>query len=210
MMRISRNIWLLSSCKISTEVSSWWLDSGKQPVLIDCPEVDQTLVHKLLELAAGRSPLIVLTSRDSHNNFKKLREYLNWDALIQEQEAYLLPGLSGLESFSEEFNTYSGLKLLWTPGATPGSCIVYAPLPWNVVFCGRLLIPVANNRLVGLRTKKTFHWTMQKKSLQKFRDWIPLEARPSLASGGNLNVLGSTKLLPWEAWGKGQNIDVIE
>ena len=200
MIKIRKGLWAFPSFKNSTQITSWWLDTKPQPVLIDCPELNASLISHLKELAGERSPKIILTSRDAHANFKKLRETLAWDALVQEQEAYLLYGMKNLETFSKEYLTESGLKVLWTPGPTPGSCIAYAPPPWNVLFCGRLLIPVASNQLAALRTKKTFHWSMQKKSLKKMRTWIPLNSFPSLASGGIMTDTKEEKLLPWEAW----------
>ena len=119
---------------------------------------------------------------------------------MQEQEAYLLPGLNPLDTFSNEHVTASGLKLLWTPGPTPGSCVVYAPSPWNVLFCGRLLIPLKSNQLIALRTKKTFHWTRQQKSLEKLRKWLPRDPRPSLASGVGLRSSGESSIVEWEDW----------
>ncbi len=200
MINIREGMWAFFSSKNASEVTSWWVDSEPEPVLIDCPVVDSSFISKLNELTGKRSPKIILTSRESHSNFKKLREFYDWNVLVQEQEAYLLPGVERLETFSEEYLTDSGLKVLWTPGVTPGSCVVYAPSPWNVLFCGRLLIPVASNRLAAFRTKNTFHWSMQQNSLKKMRDWIPSDAFPGVASGVLSNHLSDEKLLPWDAW----------
>ncbi|MEC7382426.1 MAG: MBL fold metallo-hydrolase, partial [Cyanobacteriota bacterium] len=93
-----------------------------------------------------------------------------------------------------------GLRLLWTPGPTPGSCVVFAPDPWNVLFCGRLLIPFAFVQLSPLAHRRTFHWPRQLRSLQKLRQWIPSNARPVLASGAHLGALRGKKLAPWDAW----------
>ena len=85
---------------------------------------------------------MLLTNREGHGRVRRLQQRLGWPVLVQEQEAYLLPGVDPLETFAEEHRTAAGLRLLWTPGPTPGSCVVHAPAPWNVLFCGRLLVPL--------------------------------------------------------------------
>ncbi len=206
MIRINEKIWVFPSIKNSNKISSWWVETEAIPALIDCPLLDKSLIDNLLVLAAGRSPLVILTSRDAHSNFKKFREIFPWEAVLQEQEAYLLPDLKGMHTFSEEYLIDPGLKVLWTPGPTPGSCVVYATAPNNVLFCGRLLIPDNSKQLIALRTKKTFHWSMQLNSLRKMRDWLPQDSFPSLASGGMLHSLEGEKLLPWQAWNQSKSI----
>ena len=193
-------LWVFSPNKNSFSTTSWWLDCGTEPVLIDCPALTSSNLSTLKKLSEGKTPKIILTNRKAHSSVSELKEALGCKVLIQEQEAYLLPQLNGLETFQDEINTVSGLKLLWTPGPTPGSCIVFAPEPWNVLFCGRLLIPVKFGELASIRHETTFHWAMQQKSLTKLRDWLPREANPQLASGANLSLLMPEVLLKWEAW----------
>ena len=199
-MQVRDKIWCFPSPKTSEGVISWWLDSEKEPLLIDCPDITTNFLETIERLADGRKPKILLTNKYSHKNAKKLTQCLKWPLLVQEQEAYLLPGLNELESFSEEFVTSSGARLLWTPGPTPGSCVVYAPYPWNVLFCGRLLIPVSAYEVAPVRTKQTFHWTIQQKSISKLREWLPSDAFPLLGSGVNADFLPEEKLLTWSAW----------
>ncbi len=178
--------------------TSWWLNCEPEPVLIDCPEVTEDVLKDLDTLSAGKRPLIVLTSRYSHHTVKELEVLLGWDVLLQEQESYLLPGLQNKQTFSEKFRTQSGLELLWTPGPTPGSCVAYIPSPWNVLFCGRLLIEVSFGEISPFKAKKTFHWNMQLKSLQKMRLWCPSKVLPEIASGVILSSDPSQILLPWK------------
>ncbi len=144
--------------------------------------------------------MILLTNRDSHGMVRDFQSALDWPVVVQEQEAYLLSGLKNLETFKDEHCTKSGLRLLWTPGPSPGSCVVHSPDPWNVLFCGRLLTPINSEKLVSLRTERTFHWSTQRKSLKKLRNWISSKPLPFLASGVNLQDLNPEKLLEWEAW----------
>ncbi len=199
-MQVNAKIWLFPGLKSSESLNSWWIDSSLEPVLVDCPEITTKSLNQLNKLADGRQPKIILTSKHSHENLKKLKAVFDWPVLVQEQEAYLLPGLKGLESFSEEYLTKSRFKVLWTPGPTPGSCVVYAPLPLNVLFCGRLLTPASSSRLASFRTSQTFNWTIQLKSLSKLRGWIPRDQLPSLASGVSLNGVSEGELFAWEAW----------
>ncbi|WP_414153532.1 MBL fold metallo-hydrolase [Prochlorococcus sp. MIT 1307] len=193
-------LWAFPPNNLCNGNRSWWLGCDPEPILIDCPPVNETTINFLKSVSLGRQSLIVLTSREAHGRVSELQDALEWPVLVQEQEAYLLPGLLQLKSFSANHETVSGLRLLWTPGPTPGSCVVYAPPPWNVLFCGRLLIPLKSNQLISLRTKSTFHWTRQQKSLKKLRQWLPRDPFPELASGAGANLHRGGKLYKWECW----------
>ena len=96
--------------------------------------------------------------------------------------------------------TASGLRLLWTPGPTPGHAVVHAPAPANVLFCGRLLVPVAADCLAPLQHRRTFHWLRQQRSLRRLREWLPSESSPALASGAGLGALRGGRLAPFNSW----------
>ena len=87
---------------------------------------------------------------------RAFQDALGWPVLVQEQEAYLLPGLTSLDSFVDQHTTAAWRLLLGTPGPTAGSCVVFVPDPWKVLFCGRLLIPVAFVQLASLADWLTF------------------------------------------------------
>ncbi len=183
------------------KIVSWWVDCLPEPILIDCPEqIDRVLKNDLKKLSEGFKPRIILTNRNSHGDVSSLSGEFGWPVLLQEQEAYLLPELDNLHTFEEEMRLSSGIKLFWTPGPSPGSCVVYAPNPWNVLFCGRLLRPVANDQISSICTRMTFHWSTQQKSIRKLRKRITTDPLPSLACGITLSSIGSGKLLPWNAW----------
>ena len=198
--QVKAGLWVFppnSDCRGGT---AWWLDCQPEPLLIDCPPLTMASIESLQKLAAGRAARILVTSREGHGRMRRLQEALGWPLLVQEQEAYLLPGLKAMDTFRQEYTTRSGVRLLWTPGPTPGSCVAYAPPPMNVMFCGRLLVPIAVDHLAAIRHRRTFHWLRQQRSLEEVRRWIPPEALPSLASGGGLGALRGLKLVPWEAW----------
>ncbi len=181
-------------------MSSWFLSLDNAPILIDCPKVTEEVINDLKELSGGICPNVVLTNRDAHHDASIINRKLDWPLIVQEQEAYLLPHVENLVTFSEELILSSGVRILWTPGPTPGSCVLHVPPPWNVLFCGRLLTPGSKDQISPIRTRSTFHWTMYQESLLKLRNWLPREQSPLLASGQKLHLLNDEKLLPWIAW----------
>ncbi len=202
MTQLKSDLWVFPPNIASNNCRSWWIDCCPEPVLIDCPPYSDKTVKQLIKLSSGRKGRILLTNRDSHGRIRELQKALNWPITLQEQEAYLLPELEHLETFAEEHVTISGIKLLWTPGPTPGSSIVYAPAPLNVVFCGRLLFSNKLNQLFTLRNKRTFHWPSVQNSLQKLQDWIPSDSFPGLASGVSANPSIDGKVFLWKDWQK--------
>ena len=193
------DLWLFPPNRDCQGGSSWWLEADPEPVLIDCPPLTEATLTALCRLAGSRTPRILLTSREGHGRLRRLQERLGWPVLVQEQEAYLLPNVSALDTFAADHVTASGLRLLWTPGPTPGSCVVHAPAA-DLLFCGRLLTPLAPGRLGPLRHGRTFHWPRQLGSLQRLRGWIPSDARPQLASGAGLGALRGERLVPFSGW----------
>ena len=197
--QLRQDLWLFPPNKDCQGGSSWWLEAEPEPVLIDCPPLTQASLTALQELAVSRAPRILLTSREGHGRLRRVQERLGWPVLVQEQEAYLLPNVSPLDTFAADHATISGLQMLWTPGPTPGSCVIYAPSA-ELLFCGRLLTPLAPGRLGPLRHGRTFHWPRQLASLERLRAWLPPEARPALASGAGLGALRGEHLVPFTGW----------
>ena len=193
------DLWLFPPNRDCQGGSSWWLEADPEPVLIDCPPLTDATLTALSRLAGSRTPRILLTSREGHGRLRRLQERLGWPVLVQEQEAYLLPNVSALDTFAVDHVTASGLRLLWTPGPTPGSCVVHAPAA-DLLFCGRLLTPLAPGRLGPLRHGRTFHWPRQLESLHRLRGWIPSDASPQLASGAGLGALRGGRLVPFSGW----------
>ena len=195
--QLRSDLWLFPPNRDCQGGSSWWLDLPSEPVLIDCPPLTEATFNALDQLAAGRAARILLTSREGHGRLRRLQERLHWPVLVQEQEAYLLPGVPMLETFSDEHVTNAGLRLLWTPGPTPGSCVVHAPAPTDLLFCGRLLTPLGRGQLGPLRHRRTFHWPRQLRSLEHLQRWIPADASPYLASGAGLGALRGERLVAY-------------
>ena len=115
------HLWAFPPNKGCNGGTSWWLGCDPEPVLIDCPPLTTTTLEALKQLASGRTARILLTSREGHGRVRALQDALGWLVLVQEQEAYLLPGLTSLDSFVDQHTTAAGLRLLWTPGPTQGA-----------------------------------------------------------------------------------------
>ncbi len=195
-------LWLFAPSRESQGGSAWLLETEEGDLLIDCPAYTganlRFLAGRPCRPGAGRA-WIVLTGRDGHGRCRRLQQALGWPVLVQEQEAYLLPGVESLHSFAAEHQMGEGVRLLWTPGPSPGACVVHvgpaAAAGQDGLFCGRLLVPVAPARVAPLRLRGTFHWGRQLRSLERLRSWLPAGSPGWIASGAGLGALRGAKLV---------------
>ena len=200
---VREGLWLFAPSRDSQGGSAWWLEypsaSGRAGLLVDVPAHNEANLAFLQErcpgVAGGR---IVLTGREGHGRLRRFQEALGWPVHVQEQEAYLLPGVQQLEPFAAEHRLEPGLQLLWTPGPTPGSAVLLARPPLaaeSILFCGRLLSPVAPGQLAPLRSRRSFHWGRWLRSLERLRGWLPPGEPRWLASGAGLGALRGEALV---------------
>ena len=188
--QVADQLWLFAPNRDSQGGSAWWLESAG--LLIDCPAFHEANLAFLRQRPAGR---IVLTSREGHGRVRRFQEALGWPVLVQEQEAYLLPGVQQLQPFGAECDLGSAVQLRWTPGPTPGASVLLARAE-GLLFCGRLLSPLAPGLAAPLRTSRSFHWGRWLRSLEQLKAWLPAEAPTWLASGAGLGALRGDKLVP--------------
>jgi len=205
---VAPGLWLFAPNRDTQGGSAWLLETPDHDLLIDCPALSEAnlsfLSHRGAQARPGpsgnvRQGWIVLTGRDGHGRCRRLQERIGWPVLVQEQEAYLLPGVERLQSFAAELELAPGILLLWTPGPGPGSCVLHvgggvAPAG-DGLFCGRLLVPVAPDRLAPLRTRRTFHWPRQLRSLEQLRRRLPPGSPHWIASGAALGALRGGRLV---------------
>ena len=197
--QVQPGLWLFAPSRESQGGSAWWLEDGDGSgagVLVDSPAFNEANLAFLQARPAGR---IVLTGREGHGRLRRFQEALGWPVHVQEQEAYLLPGVQQLIGFSAEAELGGGLKLLWTPGPSPGSAVLFAEQHQgraSLLFCGRLLSPVAPGRAAPLRTRRSFHWGRWLRSIELLRGWLPPEQPEWLASGAGLGALRGEVLVP--------------
>ena len=205
------DLFLFSPNRDSQGGSAWWLELADLDLLIDVPVLSEANLAFLRQRAARRGsgappPWIVLTGREGHGRCRRLQQALGWPVLVQEQEAYLLPGVEPLQTFAAEHTLAPGVRLLWTPGPSPGACVLHArraaaegdggvDAEVDGLFCGRLLVPLAPGRLGPLISRRTFHGPRQLRSLARLHDWLPGGSPHWIASGAGLGALRGEKLV---------------
>ena len=198
---VRADLWLFAPNRENQGGSAWFLEHAERDLLIDVPALTEANLAFLQE--RPRPGQIVLTGRDGHGRCRALQEALGWPVLVQEQEAYLLPGVKDLASFGHEQALSPGLRLLWTPGPSPGACVLHAlgqspdagSGDGGVLFCGRLLVPVAPGRLEPRRSRRCFHWPWQIASLRALGAWLPAGCPGWIASGAGLGALRGESLV---------------
>jgi len=201
--QVREGLWLFAPSRDSQGGSEERpLVDGVAGVLIDCPSLSEANLAFLQQRGPG---WIVLTGREGHGRCRRLQEALGWPVWVQEQEAYLLPGLQRLHTFAAELEPAPGLRLLWTPGPSPGASVVLAEAAApadpadpaeDLLFCGRLLSPLAPGQAGPLRTSRSFHWRRWLLSLERLQAWLPPGSPGWLASGAGLGALRGAKLIP--------------
>lgn len=136
-------------------------------ILVDSPAWDEANQAFLRSL--GGVHWLFLTHRGAIGKAKEIQQTMSCNIVIQEQEAYLLPGLS-LTPFSQEWGLSDHCQGIWTPGHSPGSSCLYYAGYGGVLFTGRHLLPNQQGVPIPLRTAKTFHWPRQIQSVQLLID----------------------------------------
>ena len=192
---VHEGLWLFAPSRESQGGSAWWLErqgGAGSGVLIDCPAFNDANLAFLQSRPSGR---IVLTGREGHGRLRRFQEALGWPVHVQEQEAYLLPGVQQLIGFGRQAELEPGLQVLWTPGPSPGAAVLLAEQA-SILFCGRLLSPLAPGQAGPLRTRRSFHWSRWLCSLETLRDWLPPTQPQWLASGAGLGALRGEALVP--------------
>ena len=126
--------------------------------------------------------------------------------MIQEQEAYLLPGLQ-VTTFQKELSLSSKSRVIWTSGHSPGTSCLYHNGWGGVLFSGRHLVPDRHGNPVPLKTAKTFHWGRQIRSVQTLLDQLTPDTMQHLCPGANTGFLRG-KLTIDEAYLKLTQLDL--
>jgi glyoxylase-like metal-dependent hydrolase (beta-lactamase superfamily II) len=166
--------------------TSYFIVRNEGNILIDCPALDQNNQDFLRSHGGVR--WLFLTHRGAIGKTAQIQQTFGCEVLIQEQEAYLLPGLT-VTTFVQELALTTTTQIIWTPGHSPGSsCLYYSDLG-GVLFSGRHLVPNLQGEPVPLRTQKTFHWPRQIKSLQSLLERFTPETLQYICPGANTGFL---------------------
>ena len=155
-------------------------------ILLDCPawnEVNQKFLQ-----ASGGVRWLFITHRGGIGKTPLLQTTFDCEVLIQEQEAYLLPGLR-VTKFQRDFSISNNAQVIWTPGHSPGSSCLYYNIEGGVLFSGRHMLPNQLGEPVPLRTAKTFHWPRQIKSVQLLLELFTPETLQYICPGANTGFL---------------------
>ncbi len=133
-------------------------------ILVDCPSWNAD--NQAFLAAQGGVDWLFITHRGGMGNVRAIQAAWNCPIVVQEQEAYLLPGLP-LTPFHRDLTLSAQSRVFWTPGHSPGSACLYHQGFGGVLFSGRHLLPSSEGGVGPLRTSKTFHWPRQQQSVQR-------------------------------------------
>jgi glyoxylase-like metal-dependent hydrolase (beta-lactamase superfamily II) len=172
--------------------TAYFIVRNESNILIDSPALEKTNQDFLK--AQGGVQRLFITHRDAIGKTEEIQKIFNCEIFIQEQEAYLLPGLA-VTTFSDKLSLDSEIKLIWTPGHSPGSSCLYYNRFQGVLFSGRHLVPNLQGEPVLLRTAKTFHWRRQIKSLQLLIESFTAETLHYICPGANTGFLRGKYLI---------------
>jgi hypothetical protein len=196
---VGPGLWLFPPNPRTHGGSAWFLETRGGGVLVDCPPESEATFAFLQARALASPGWIVLLGRDGHGSCRRVQERMGWPVLVQEQEAYLLPGVKDLSVFGAEHQLEEGLGLLWTPGPSPGAAVLHAcdgvVGAVDGLFCGRLLVPVAPQTLAPLLSPRGFHGPRQRRSVARLLRWLPPGSPAWIASGAALGALAGEALV---------------
>ena len=165
--------------------TAYFIVENEANILIDSPAWDEVNQNYLNSVGGVR--WLFLTHRGAIGKAREIQQAFGCEILIQEQEAYLLPGLK-VTTFKQDFNI-GNAQVIWTPGHSPGSSCLYYPREGGVLFTGRHILPNQTGELLPLRTAKTFHWFRQLASIQLLRDRFTPETLNYICPGANTGFL---------------------
>jgi glyoxylase-like metal-dependent hydrolase (beta-lactamase superfamily II) len=172
--------------------TSYFIVRNEGGILIDCPALEE-MNQDFIRLHGGVRWLFI-THRGAIGKTVQIQQTFGCEVLIQEQEAYLLPEIT-VTTFGQEFSLDSTTNLIWTPGHSPGSSILYYSEYGGVLFSGRHLVPNQQGEPVPLRTTKTFHWFRQLQSLRSLLERFTPETLQYICPGANTGFLRGKRLI---------------
>ena len=182
------NIFAFGPNRDTLGATAYFIVENQSNILVDCPAWDE-INHTFL-LSRGGVRLLFLTHRGAIGKAREIQEATGCDILIQEQEAYLLPGLK-VTVFEREFAVSDRMKAFWTPGHSPGSSCLYDSRSGGVLFSGRHLLPNREGSPVPLFTAKTFHWPWQINSVKSILDRFSPSTLQYICPAANTGFLRS-------------------
>ncbi|NET57438.1 MAG: MBL fold metallo-hydrolase [Symploca sp. SIO2E6] len=186
--------------------TAYFIVENARNFLIDCPAWNQTN-EQFLQEQGGVSSLF-LTHRGGIGKAREIQDTFGCPIFIQEQEAYLLPGLD-VTPFQHELDFSEDCCAIWTPGHSPGSSCLYYSSNGGILFSGRHLLPNQQGELRPLRTSKTFHWPRQMRYVESLIERFTLENLSYICPGANTGFLRGKGVIE-QAYQKLARLDLRE
>lgn len=180
------NIFAFSPNRDTLGGTAYFLALEEGNIIVDSPPWDETTETFLQQQGPVR--WLFLTHRGAIGKVREIQQATGCDILIQEQEAYLLPGLN-VTTFEDTFSWRDRVEIFWTSGHSPGSSCLYHKILGGVLFTGRHLLPNQQGIPLPLRTAKTFHWPRQIKNVKLLLDRFTPDTLQYILPGANTGFL---------------------
>ena len=163
--------------------------AGPGNVLVDTPPWDEE-TRSFLDRVGGIRAW-VLTHRGAIAPLKTIRAIVEATGClptIHEREAYLLADIDR-HTFRDGATLGDRVRVLWTPGHSPGASCVYFDELGGVLFSGRHLLPTTQGDIGPVRTANTFHWWRQLRSIAQLRQTLADGTPRYLCPGARVGFL---------------------
>ncbi|MBD2104261.1 MBL fold metallo-hydrolase [Leptolyngbya sp. FACHB-261] len=185
-------VWAFAPNRATLGGTAYFIVENTQRVLVDCPAALPPQLDFLR--AQGGVDTLVISHRGGIGEAKKLQAEFSCQILVQEQEAYQLSGMQ-CTTFQAAFQLSEGLRMIWTPGHSPGASCLYWSAQGGILFTGRHLLPDSQGRPVPLKTSKTFHWPRQLNSVRHLlQEFSPATLR-YICPGANTGLLRGKRVI---------------
>jgi hypothetical protein len=185
--QILNDIFAFSPNRETLGGTAYFIKQNSGNILVDCPIWDQTTQDFLTQQGGIR--YLFFTHRDGiGQKVKEMQQIFKFEAVIQEQEAYLLPEIE-VKSFQDSITLTEICQGIWTPGFSPGSACLYCNIEGGILFSGRHLLPDLTGEIKPIKTDKTFHWQRQLRNVEKINNLFNSSNLKYICPGANTGFL---------------------
>lgn len=198
-------IWAFPPNRETYGGTAYLIVENSRNILIDCPIWDDD-TQAFLAQHGGVNCLAITHRQGISPAVAPIQDRFGCEIVIQEQEAYLLPGAK-TTPFQHAWDLSPSTQLIWTPGYSPGSACVYHQEQGGVLFTGRHLLPDTAGMPQPLRTVKTFHWRRQLENVQRLLDRFTVDTLRYICPGANTGFLRQERYID-QAYAKLQALDL--
>jgi glyoxylase-like metal-dependent hydrolase (beta-lactamase superfamily II) len=166
--------------------TAYLLQDAGGNLLIDCPAWEAA--NRSFLDSQGGVRWLFITHRGGMGRVKEIQQAFQCEVVVQEQEAYLLPGLP-VTTFQQGLQITLDSEAIWTCGHSPGSACLYHQNYGGVLFTGRHLLPNSQGLPAPLRVSKTFHWPRQLQTVKKLQERFTADTLSTICPGANTGYL---------------------